>query len=174
MTFIDAHKQLFGVEPICRVLRAARRRRPVQPGEYTATAFRAACARLGVMQSMGRVACALDNAPAESFFSTLEHEVLSRQHFTSREQARRVVAGWIDGFYNRARRHSAIGMCSPIDYELTATGPVSRRHDQAPGSSAPDPAPVLGAVQVVPPQPCGWRPRGGVNGWAWAPVRDEG
>ena len=57
---------------------------------------------------------------AESFFSTLEHELLSRRHFTSREQARRVVAGWIDGWYNRLRRHSSTGMLSPYDYEQAA------------------------------------------------------
>lgn len=71
---------------------------------------------------MGRVASALDNAAAESFFSTLEHELLFRVTFESIEQARRVVAGWIDGFYNRRRRHSTINMMSPIDYKAAALG----------------------------------------------------
>jgi len=88
--------------------------------EYTADAFGRACARLGITQSMGRVGSALDNAAAESFFSTLEHELLSRHHFTTREQARRVVAGWIDGWYNRSRRHSTAQMLSPYNYEQTA------------------------------------------------------
>lgn len=88
--------------------------------EYTATDFGAACRRLGIRQSMGRVASALDNAAAESFFSTLEHEVLSRHHFATKDQARRVVAGWIDAFYNRARRHSTLAMTSPIEFEFAA------------------------------------------------------
>ena len=72
---------------------------------------------------MGRVGSALDNAAAESFFSTLEHELLSRRQFATRDEARHVVAGWIDRFYNRIRRHSTTGMRSPIDYELaTAAG----------------------------------------------------
>jgi len=92
-----------------------------QGSEYTAGPFAAACRSLGVVQSMGRVGSALDNAPAESFFSTLEHELLSRRQFATRDEGRRVVAGWIDGFYNRIRRHSSAGMRSPIDYELAAS-----------------------------------------------------
>ena len=64
-----------------------------------------------------------DRHDAESFFSTLEHELLSRRQFHTRDEARRVVAGWVDGFYNRIRRHSTTGMRPPIDYELaTAAG----------------------------------------------------
>lgn len=72
---------------------------------------------------MGRVGSALDNAAIESFFSTLEFELLSRRHFETKAQARREVAAWIDR-YNRTRRHSACGMRSPMDYEaaLAATG----------------------------------------------------
>ena len=91
-----------------------------QGSEYTSGLFAGACRSLGVVQSMGRVGSALDNAAAESFFSTLEHELLSRRQFATREEARRVVAGWIDRFYNRIRRHSTTGMQSPIDYELAA------------------------------------------------------
>ena len=92
-----------------------------QGSEYTSGLFGGACRSLGVVQSMGRVGSALDNAAAESFFSTLEHELLSRRQFATRDEARRVVAGWIDRFYNRIRRHSTTGMRSPIDYELTAS-----------------------------------------------------
>ncbi|MCH7668110.1 MAG: transposase [Acidobacteria bacterium] len=66
---------------------------------------------------MGRVGSALDNAPAESFFSTLEHERLSRHTYRTRAEAHRDVAQWIDDFYNRRRRHSTNAMKSPIDYE---------------------------------------------------------
>jgi putative transposase len=95
-----------------------------QGSEYSSTLFGAACRSLGVTQSMGRVGSALDNAAAESFFSTLEHELLSRRQFHSRDEARHVVAGWIDRFYNRIRRHSTLGMRSPIDYELAAAAGI--------------------------------------------------
>ena len=86
--------------------------------QYTSGAFAAACAGLGIRQSMGRAGCALDNAAAESFFSTLQHERLSRSDYATRAQARRDVAAWIDQWYNRRRRHSSTDMLSPIDYEL--------------------------------------------------------
>jgi transposase InsO family protein len=85
--------------------------------EYTAGCFRAAGARLGIRQSMGRPGSALDNAVIESWHSTLEFELRSCEEFPSKAAARRRVASWIDE-YNRTRRHSSIGMISPIDYEL--------------------------------------------------------
>lgn len=88
--------------------------------EYTSDAFRKACDRLGIVQSMGRVGSALDNAAIESFFSTLEHELLSRRDFATKLEARREVAVWIDQFYNPRRRHSTNAMMSPIDYEIAA------------------------------------------------------
>lgn len=88
---------------------------------YTAGSFTALCQDLGIRQSMGRVGSCFDNAAAESFFSTLEHEVLSRHHFTTREEARAVVVKWIVDFYNGKRRHSRCGLISPIGYETTAS-----------------------------------------------------
>ena len=87
-----------------------------QGSEYTAGSFRAACTRVGVKQSMGRVGSALDNAVIESWHSTLEFELRDLEHFATKAQARRAVAAFIDD-YNRDRRHSSIGMRSPIDYE---------------------------------------------------------
>jgi transposase InsO family protein len=87
---------------------------------YTADHFAEACEFHKVRQSMGRTGSCLDNAAAESFFSTLEHELLSRTRFRTKEEARRRVAAWIDT-YNRTRRHSVCGMKSPIDYETVAT-----------------------------------------------------
>jgi transposase InsO family protein len=88
---------------------------------YTATRFTALCHnRLGVRQSMGRVGSCFDNAVAESFFSTLEHEVLSRHHFATKAQARAVVLAWCHEFYNVKRRHSSAALQSPIDYEKIA------------------------------------------------------
>jgi transposase InsO family protein len=87
---------------------------------YTADVFTEACEHHKIRQSMGRTGSCLDNAAAESFFATLEHELLSRTTFRTTEEARREVAAWIDR-YNRTRRHSVCGMSSPIDYEAVAT-----------------------------------------------------
>ena len=94
-----------------------------QGSEYTAAGFRAACDRCGITQSMGRVGSALDNAVIESWHSTVEFELRDLEHFTTKAQARRRVAAWIEE-YNHDRRHSKLGMRSPIAYEhqLAAQG----------------------------------------------------
>ena len=88
-----------------------------QGSEYTAGGFRAACERCGITQSMGRPGSALDNAVIESWHSTVEFELRRLEHFATKAQARARVAAWIDD-YNRGRRHSALGMTAPVDYEL--------------------------------------------------------
>lgn len=85
-------------------------------GEYVGELFAQACSALGVTQSMGRVGSALDNAAAESWNSTLEHELLSRRQFETKDQARRHVARFIDA-YNHRRRHSSCEMLAPVAYE---------------------------------------------------------
>ena len=92
-----------------------------QGSEYTAGSFRAACERLGVAQSMGRPGSALDNAVIESWHSTLEFELRSLHSFATRAAARTAVAAWIED-YNHVRRHSALGMVSPVDYERSLQG----------------------------------------------------
>jgi transposase InsO family protein len=87
-----------------------------QGSEYTAGEFRAACARLGIRQSMGRPGSALDNAVIESWHSTLEWELRSRETFGTRARARAALAAWIED-YNHVRRHSALGMKSPVAWE---------------------------------------------------------
>jgi len=88
---------------------------------YTASSFTLLCkGKLGIRQSMGRVGSCFDNAAAESFFSTLEHEVLSRHHFRTRAEAKTVVLTWCHEFYNVKRRHSSAGRMSPNNYENTA------------------------------------------------------
>jgi transposase InsO family protein len=72
---------------------------------------------LGVVQSMGRVGCALDNAAAEAFNSTLKVEFVHRHRLATRAEARLKVATWIAGFYNTTRRHSANDGLAPITYE---------------------------------------------------------
>jgi transposase InsO family protein len=101
-----------------------------QGSEYCAGAFRMACERIGITQSMGRVGSALDNAVIESWHSTLEFELRSLEHFLTRAQARRRVPAWIEE-YNHQRRHSALWMRSPIEFELTA-------HDESELSLEPE------------------------------------
>jgi len=105
-----------------------------QGGEYTASVFAQACTTAGVRQSMGRTGSALDNAVAEAFNSTLEFELLSQQHFTTRGQARAAVAAFIDE-YNTTRRHSSAGGLPPVAYELAAAAARAsvpdRPHPQA-------------------------------------------
>jgi putative transposase len=93
-----------------------------QGGEYSGELFAKACIRAGVRQSMGRTGSALDNAPAESFNSTLQFELLADARFATRDHARRAVVDWIDE-YNTLRRHSTNGMLSPVAYELAQAGP---------------------------------------------------
>ena len=87
-----------------------------QGSEYTAKAFRQACERLSISQSMGRPGSALDNAVIESWHSTLEWELRRLERFATKAQARAKVAAWIED-YNTTRRHSSLGMLSPIGYE---------------------------------------------------------
>src|SRR5436305_8092345 len=92
-----------------------------QGSEYTAGRFRAACQRLSICQSMGRPGSALDNAVIESWHSTLEWELRSLQKFATRVEARAAVAAWIEDC-NHERRHSSLGMVSPVDYERALAG----------------------------------------------------
>ncbi|WKK24201.1 integrase core domain-containing protein [Streptomyces olivoreticuli] len=90
---------------------------PVELAEYTSRIFDDACVRQGVVQSMGRVGSALDNAVAEATNSTLKVEYIDRHRFRTRAEARIKIATWITDWYNPRRRHSACDWLSPIDYE---------------------------------------------------------
>jgi putative transposase len=85
--------------------------------QYTSIAFGLRCREAGVRPSMGSVGDAYDNALCESFFGTLECELLNRRRFRSQVEARLAVFDYIEGFYNPRRRHSALDYDSPIDYE---------------------------------------------------------
>ena len=93
-----------------------------QGSQYTSIAFGVRCKEAGVRPSMGSVGDAYDNAMCESFFATLECELLDRSRFRSRAEARLVIFEFIEGFYNRRRRHSALGYQSPVAFETTRTG----------------------------------------------------
>ena len=88
-----------------------------QGSQYTSVAFGKRCGEAGVRPSMGSVGDAYDNAMAESFFSTLEAELLSRRRFTSQAEARMACFSYIEGWYNPVRLHSGLGYRSPMTYE---------------------------------------------------------
>ena len=85
--------------------------------QYTALSFGKRLEESGVVPSMGGAGSALDNAISESFVASLKTELLYRHRFLSREAARTAVFDYIEGFYNRVRRHSSLGYLSPSDYE---------------------------------------------------------
>ena len=85
--------------------------------QYTSIEFGKRCRESGVRPSMGSVGDCYDNALCESFFATLECELLDRRAFASRAEARLAVFEFIEGWYNPHRRHSALGYTSPVDYE---------------------------------------------------------
>jgi transposase InsO family protein len=117
----------------CRLVLAALERAYAQRGprgvifhsdrgsEYTAIAFGRRCKELGVRPSMGSIGDCFDNAMAESFFATLECEVLDRNNFHTREEARSAIFSWIEGWYNTHRRHSSLGYLSPREFEWRFT-----------------------------------------------------
>jgi putative transposase len=116
-----------------------------QGSQYTSIEFGQRCRAGGVRPSMGSVGDAYDNAMCESFFATLECELLARNRFQTPAEARSAVFGFIEGFYNQRRRHSSIGYLSPFDFE---------RQHQTSGivTDARQPAAVLAAVKD---KPCG-------------------
>lgn len=90
--------------------------------QYTSIAFGLRCKEVDVRPSMGSVGDAYDNAMCESFFATLECELLDRKRFKTQAEARMAVFDFIEGFYNPRRRHSSLGQISPLNFE--------RRHDR--------------------------------------------
>lgn len=104
---------------------AIARRRP-EPGlvhhsdhgsQYTSFAFGHRCREAGIAPSMGAVGSAYDNAMAESFFASLECELLDRTRFETREQAQVAVFDYLEAWYNPRRRHSALAYASPMEFE---------------------------------------------------------
>ena len=96
--------------------------------QYTSVAFGNRCKEAGVRPSTGSVGDAYDNAMCESFFATLECELIDRRRFRSRSEARIAVFQFIEGFYNPSRRHSALGYLSPIEYKRKHDGQIGRAH----------------------------------------------
>jgi len=88
--------------------------------QYTSIAFGSRCREAGVRPSMGSVGDCFDNAMCESFFATLECELLQRRSFRTQVEARIAVFEFIEGWYNPNRRHSGLGYLSPMNYETHA------------------------------------------------------
>ena len=90
--------------------------------QYTSWAFGQRLREAGLLGSMGTVGDALDNALAESFFGTLQLEVLDRRTWETRRELAQAIFEYIEAFYNPERRHSSINYLSPIDYETYHAG----------------------------------------------------
>jgi len=88
-----------------------------QGSQYTSFAFGKRCQKAGVRPSMGSVGDCYDNAMCESFFATLETELLDRRRFRTQSEARMEIFDFIEAFYNPRRRHSSLGNLSPVEYE---------------------------------------------------------
>ena len=124
-----------------------------QGSQYTSLAFGQRCREMGVRPSMGTVGDAYDNAMAESFFATLECELLDRRSWRTKAEARTALFTWIEGWYNPRRLHSSLGYCSPMKYEekYGANNDRATEHglptaavgsSQAPTAAVDTPAPV--------------------------------
>jgi transposase InsO family protein len=85
--------------------------------QYAATDYQRLLAAHGARVSMSRTGNCYDNAAMESFFHTLKTELVYREHYATREQARRSVFDYIEVFYNRQRRHSTLGYATPAEFE---------------------------------------------------------
>jgi putative transposase len=112
-----------------------------QGSQYTSVAFGKRCEQMGVRPSMGTVGDAYDNAMAESFFATLECELIDRRVWKTHAEARGAIFTWIEGWYNPRRRHSSLDQTSPINFE--------RKH-QAQQVKSPCPANGLPTVCFAP------------------------
>ena len=88
-----------------------------QGSQYTSYAFGKRCREMGVAPSMGSVGDCFDNAMAESFFATLECELIDRRVFRTQAEARMAIFEYIEGWYNPHRRHSGLGYLSPLNFE---------------------------------------------------------
>lgn len=122
-------------ELVCDALDMAVWTRRPQPGvihhsdhgaQYTSYMFGKRLRDKGIQGSMGSVGDAFDNAMAESFFASLETELLDRHTWRTRDQLANAIFEWINAWYNPRRRHSALGYLSPIQYEQAHQTPAHR------------------------------------------------
>jgi putative transposase len=96
--------------------------------QYTSVAFSRRCEQLGVVPSLGSVGDAFDNAMAESFFASLECELLDRTVFRTKAAAKAALFDWIERWYNPRRRHSKLSYLSPVDFEHVKAWEARQEH----------------------------------------------
>lgn len=118
-------------ELILKALEMALGRQDVHDGEliahsdrgsqYASDAFASRLRLAGIIASMSRKGNCYDNAHVESFFHSLKTELVYRRNFKTREEAKRAIFDWIETWYNRERKHSALGYMSPTEYEKLAS-----------------------------------------------------
>ena len=112
--------------PLAALMMADQRQRPAEDlvchsdrgSQYASEAYGRQLIAMKAKPSMSRTACCYDNAPMESFFHTLKVELVHQRRWTTREQARRDLFAYIEGYYNRRRIHSALGYRTPEQAEL--------------------------------------------------------
>jgi putative transposase len=95
-------------------------RRPLESAQYAAGDYRDILQAAAIVQSMSRKGNCWDNAPMESFFGTLKTELVHHGEYSNRDAARHDLFAYIEGYYNRQRRHSAIGYITPEQAEARA------------------------------------------------------
>jgi len=95
--------------------------RPIESSQYTSWIFGHRLRAAGLLGSMGRVASSVDNELIESFWPTMQRELLDRQHWSSRIELASAIFEWMEGWYNPGRRHSTLGRLSPHEYETLHT-----------------------------------------------------
>lgn len=118
-------------ELVCDALDMARWRRRPPAGrtiahsdhgaQYTSWAFGQRIRAAGLLGSMGSIGDCFDNSMVESFFGTMQLELLDRKAWATRQELANAIFDYIESFYNPTRRHSKIGMLSPVEYERTHT-----------------------------------------------------
>jgi transposase InsO family protein len=91
--------------------------RPVEPAQYSSWAFTQRVRDAGLVPSMGSIGDCYDNALMESFWGRMQTELLNRRKWRTRLELANAIFEYLEIFHNRQRRHSALGMLSPIEYE---------------------------------------------------------
>jgi len=106
-------------------------RRALESGQYASKQITEFAAANGLTRSMGYTGVCWDNAMAESFFATLKTEFYYRRVWPTKARAKRDVGAWIEGRYNRRRRHASIGQVTPVDFERQYSEPTAKRQQAA-------------------------------------------
>ena len=92
---------------------------PVEPGQFTSWSFTERIREAGLMPSFGSVGDAFDNAMMESFWSSMQNELLDRKRWNTRLELSNAIFDYIEVFYKRQRRQSMLGYVSPVEFELS-------------------------------------------------------